>query len=370
MRINIRFLFVAFFGFFQLGLAGQDYGTSHSFDQDLSRGIDSIIGYAMEAYMIPGLSLGICKGGEILHLAGYGLKDIEAESPVEATSVFHTASISKLFTAIGLMKLVENGDFAKEARLIDIISGLKSKDEMLSQVTMESLLTHSSGIRDVRNYNWKKKRFSPHPLRDYILSKKLRFDFDPMSETKYSNLAYDVLGVVIEEVSGQSFAAFMSKSILGPYEMTHSSYDYNDIGTALRVAPHSRKLISGKVYRRKTYPYNPEHSPSSTLNSSAYDLTIWMNRFMGEDNPVLSSKTKALMFSLDENLSSYYGLGFQRYTINSTNYVGHYGGDIGFRSFLVLEPLSKTGVVLLANCDYKEEFREDIVLAILGLLDN
>ena len=338
--------------------------SAHSFN----RKVDSIVAKKMNTYHIPGLSIGIIKNDSILFSKGYGIKSINTKEIVSTNTNFHTASISKLFTAQAIMILVQENKMNLESKLVEIIPELRYKDERVRNITVKSLLNHTSGLPDVNHYNWKNNNESDTSLRDYILGVNLRLVAEPHTEYNYSNLGYNMLGYVIEVLSETSFDEFVKENILIQSQMLNSDFRYFKITDSIKTSPHSKGIISKKIYERKTYPYTREQAPSSTLNSSANDLSKWMISFL---NPVMNANPK---HSFEQMLKPsfspypYIGLGFQLNKLYNKQTIGHYGGDKGFRSYLLMIPEEKIGLVLLANCDYDEDFRQEILHPILKLM--
>ncbi len=330
--------------------------------------VDSIVAKKMNTYNIPGLSIGIVQGDSIVYSKGYGIKNINTKDSVRRNTNFHTASISKLFTAQAIMILVQENKISLDNKLIEIIPELKYKDERSKNITLKSLLNHTSGLTDVSNYNWKNKNQSDNSLRDYILGLNLKLLSEPHTEYNYSNLGYNILGYVIEKLSETNFDEFVKKNILIPSKMSNSDFRYFKIADSIKTSPHSKRMISKKVYERKIYPYTREQAPSSTLNSSAIDLSKWMISFLKSSNSLSSEKSFERMFKPSFNKYPYIGLGFQLSNLNKEKTIGHYGGDKGYRSYLIMVPEKRIGLVLLANCDYDEDFRQEILHPIVKLM--
>jgi CubicO group peptidase (beta-lactamase class C family) len=181
-------------------------------------------------------------------------------------------------------------------------------------------------------------------------------------------LGYDVLGLVIEKVAGQSFEDYVKHNILNPAGMTKSDFRYFNIADSLKTSPHSKNRITKQVYELSVYPYTREHAPSSTLNSSVSDLSGWMLSFMDKLSTEKSPFILRAMTEPSTDLNSHIGLGFQLYTIEGMPAIGHFGGDTGFRSYLVMFPREDIGVVVLINCDYNEDVRQEIVHPIVKLI--
>lgn len=330
--------------------------------------IDSIVAKKMNAYNIPGLSIGVVENDSIIYSKGYGVKSINTKDLVTKTTNFHTASISKLFTAHAIMILVQENKISLENKLIEIIPELKYKDERVKNITIKSLLNHTSGLTDVSSYNWKNNNQSENSLKDYILGLNLKLLSEPHSEYNYSNLGYNILGYVIEKLSETNFDEFVKENILIPSQMSNSDFRYFKIADSIKTSPHSKRVISKKIYERKIYPYTREQAPSSTLNSSANDLSKWMISFLKSSSSLSSEKSFERMFEPSFNQYPYIGLGFQLSNLNKEKIIGHYGGDKGYRSYLIMIPEKRIGLVLLANCDYDEDFRQEILHPIVKLM--
>ncbi|MFY0627027.1 MAG: beta-lactamase family protein [Reichenbachiella sp.] len=322
----------------------------------------------MNQYNIPGLSIGIIRNDSIIYNKGYGVRSITSNRLVTENTIFHTASISKLFTAIAIMKLIEQKAITLDVKLVEILPELNYDDKRVENITLKNLLNHTSGLPDISNYHWDNNNQSDNSLKEYVLGLDLKLDSDPSSEYHYSNLAYDVLGCLIEIVSGSSFDDFIKENILNESGMHNSDFRYFEIPDSLKTVPHSKHWFTGNIYERQTYPYTREHAPSSTLNSSSKDLSKWMISFLQSLDGELSSIDYNIMIQPSFEPNEHIGLGFQLGEIDGFKKVGHYGGDNGFRSYLLMVPEEKIGLVVLANCDYEENFRHEILHPIARLM--
>ena len=321
----------------------------------------------MAEYQIPGLSLGIVQDGEMPYVQGYGLRTINTQDSVRAQSVFHTASISKLFTAQSIMMLVEKKKLQLNTLLVDIIPEIEYKDSQARQIQLLHLLNHTSGLPDIANYHWKKQHTSDSSLRTYVSKLKVKVRSKPGEKYNYSNLGYNILAYVVEKTSGQLFEDFVKENIMAPANMANSDFRLSEISKSLRVSPHLKKgeeLIVSPVY-----PYSREHAGSSTLQASAEDLSKWMIGFLQG----LSSKPdtyQAQMIKAPNSNFPFIGLGFQLASLDNWRKIGHYGGDRGFRSYLFMVPEAKLGIVVLGNAGFHEDFRQEIGHGLARLLLN
>ena len=219
---------------------------------------------------------------------------------------------------------------------------------------------------DIENYHWDNNHQFDSSLQEYILGLDLKLESEPSTAYAYSNLGYNVLGHVIEKVTGLTFEDYLKENVLNPSGMQTSDFRYFKIADSLKTSSHGKNWVTGNVYIRDTYPYTREHAPSSTLNASAKELSKWMISFLQSKD---SADNKYLSM-LEPTFSAYphIGLGFQLSSIDSKKAVGHYGGDKGFRNYLVMVPEAKIGLVVLANCDYDEDFRQEILHPIAKLM--
>ncbi|MFK5974560.1 MAG: serine hydrolase domain-containing protein [Flavobacteriaceae bacterium] len=330
--------------------------------------VDSIVISKMNQYNIPGLAIGIVKDGKIVYTNGFGVKNINKIDPVTENSVFHVASISKLLTAQAIVQLEMNNRLRLDDKLIDLIPELNFSDESVKSITIKSLLNHTSGLPDISNYHWSNHNQAENSLKDYILELNSKLDSEPSTKYQYSNLGYDILGYVVEKVTRNSFEDFVKEQILNTSGMNASDFRYFKIPDSLKTTPHTKTWIGRNITTRETYPYTREHAPSSTLNTSSKELSNWMISFLDKLENSNPKNNYSSMLESSTGLSSTIGLGFQLYDIDAKKAVGHYGGDKGFRSFLMMIPNEHIGVVLLANCDYNEDYRQEIVYPIVRLL--
>jgi len=330
--------------------------------------VDSIVINKMNQYDIPGLAVGVVRNDSIIYTKGYGVKKVGSDNPVNDNSIFHTASISKLFTASAVMQLIDKKLISIDSKVVDVLPELNYSDERIKEITIKHLLNHTLGLPDIDNYHWKSNHQHKNSLQDYILGLNLNVTSEPTDEYRYSNLGYDILGYVIEKVSGVTFEKYVKDHILNPSGMDDSDFRYFKIPDSLKVSPHSKRWISQKIYSRKIYPYTREHAPSSTLNASAKDLSKWMVFFLEKLNDEGPANIYSIMLEPSFGARRNIGLGFQLYDFEEKKAVGHFGGDKGFRSFLMMIPDENIGLVVLGNCDYEEDYRQEIIMPIAKIM--
>lgn len=380
----------------------------------LDRVCENFIKNTMDFYDVPGIAVGVCavgveqkdaEGTPYFFTGAGGYRNYETKDPVHADTVFHCTSVSKLFTAMGIMKLVEDDKLRLSDRLAGVLPFLSIADERWKNITIESMLTHTSGMTDVSDYRWEEHRIDNSALKEYALSdevscKKLMWDPAVMETDtsdgrigrfRYSSLAYDLLGLVIAEVSGTSFEDFMEREIFRPLGMDDTTFftfgriselneevpeckrDCEDILKAIDEAGLAMPHYKGRdrvIHLEKAYPYTRQHAPSSTLTSTTGDLLKWaaalMKRAPLHEDPEESQSAplheKTVQDMWESRVSvpdtgEKMGLGWfmrkQEVSIDGETYeytlVGHEGSDDGFRTSFWMCPELGIATALLCN---------------------
>ena len=331
--------------------------------------IDSIVNNTLTDNDIPGISLGMVRDGHIYYFKGYGSKNIETGEPIDSFTNFLTCSISKLFTATAIMQLVEQGKINISDKLTKYIPEFSLKGEDYKYITIRQMLTHTSGLPNIGN-----KHFI-HPENDSLalstfahkLSKK-KLSFKPgvqLNAKTYSNTAYDILGLVIERVTHQTYSQYVTNHVLLPAHMDSSSFYYQQINTYRRSSPHKKNWLTRHIRVSNYYPDIPQDKPCGNLNSNAYDLCQWMIQNLAiynkpsQQNGLLKPATLANMWTKQETIPGYntsIGLGW--WIVESKKlgpYVFHVGNDPGYSATLIIVPKNNFGLVLLCNAEYPKE---------------
>lgn len=192
---------------------------------------DKTIEQFMNKWDIKGASLALMKDNRLIYCKGYGFANVEEEIPTDVKHVFRVASISKLITAIGIMKLVEEGKlhlndkvFGEQAILNDSCF-LNIKDPRSKNITVEQLLRHQGGYTlaygdpmfcplDIARKMNVEPPVDLNTMIRFVLSRRL--GFTPGEGTRYSNIGYGILSKVIEKVSGKGYEEYIRKHILKP----------------------------------------------------------------------------------------------------------------------------------------------------------
>ena len=290
---------------------------------------------------------------QIVATKAYGVKNLDTNEPITPASIFHMASVSKPFSATAIMQLVEKGKMQLNDPLIKYLPYFKLDDPRYKEITIKQMLMHTSGIPDVRDYEWDKPQFDDGAAERYVRSLVTeKMIASPGEKVQYSNMAFDILADVIAKVSGMSFENYIKENILIPLEMKESDFLRERIKSDLRTTAH---VFNFNAQVSQVYPYNRRHAPSSCLNANVVEMCNWiianMNDGVFKENRILDSSSYTLLLEpqaqIDE--TQFVGLSWfiNQYRGNKT--IAHAGGDLGYRSYLIMLPKKSLGVIAASN---------------------
>lgn len=300
-----------------------------------------------------GVSVGVVKDQQLVWKAGFGFADTKLRQPMTSATKFRIASHSKVFNAIAIMQLREQGKLKLEDPVSKYLPWFKYKPvgEDDGEITIEHLITHSSGLPREASDHWTSYEF---PTREQLkaLMKDRQATFPPSTRLKYSNLAVSVAGLVVEEVSGMPWATYVQKNIFDPLEMTATSVDQNVPGLA---TPYGRRLPDGSIEQFRFVDARGMGSATG-LTSTVEDLAKLVSAQFRSGprggKQILSSASMREMFRIrmiEQNWTSGYGLGFGLSRYKDQTWIGHNGGYPGYLTRTVFQLNDKVGVIVLSN---------------------
>ena len=310
---------------------------------------------------LPGISLAVVKDQEVIWKTALGYSNPDEEQAADTSTIYSICSISKLFTAVAVMQLFEEGKLRLDDEVADILPWfeLEQNFEYSGPITVRSLLTHSSGIpRESNQPYWTGPDF-PFPEREPIIEGlKEQSTLYPASHFfQYSNLALTLLGEIVAEVSGQDFHSYINENILSPLNMfqTHTSMLQDKYGEQLAIGYSS---IHRDGNRAKVKPFEARGIDAAAgFASTVTDLAkfaSWQFRLLEtKETEILSYAALHDMHRvhwLDPDWNTSWGLGFHvsRGSDGKTR-VGHGGSCPGYRSQLFLYPADKMAYVVMIN---------------------
>lgn len=320
---------------------------------------------------VPGLTVAVVHGDQMVYARAFGVKSIETGEPMTTRSLFHQASVTKPFVATAVMQLVELGRIDLDQPVVTYLPYFKLADPRYRDITVRQMLTHSSGMPDVEDYEWEKAVADDGALERYVRSiTDQQLIAAPGEKYKYSNMAYEVLGDVIAKVSGLSFEDYVKKHILVPLKMTDTTLLKSEANARLLTTPHI--VESGQVKISPVYPYNRMHAPSSTLISNVIDMSRWtmanLKRGRFEQHRILKDATYDTMWTAAGEGKFKVGISWFLGRHGEYKTVSHSGGDTGYRTYLLMMPELGLGIVMASNFDRAPitEIMQTVLHAALG----
>jgi len=306
--------------------------------------IEDFIDSAMPASAAPGVAYAVVRDGEIASAGARGVVTLGSDIPVTPDTPFVIGSISKSFAALSVMQLVEAGELDLSAELSRYLDEFAGKPA--GAITIRQLLSHTSGYSTSQGN-------ARHPdvtgekdelARGVDQLAEVAPAYGPNEKWEYSNANYEILGRVIEVVSGQEYQTYVARHILEPVGMDHSFVAdgevHQDMATG-HVPWFGTKLpLTGGMTDRAT-------APQGGVIASASDLALYLNMMLNGQDDVLSAKGKALMLRPASEVSPHYGFGW--YVDSDSGVAWHAGISPGVETLATLIPAENKAVIVLVN---------------------
>jgi CubicO group peptidase (beta-lactamase class C family) len=304
------------------------------------------------------ISAGVVIGNDVIWVNGFGWADIEKQIPADAETIYRTGSISKSFTAVLMMQMVEKGYFKLDdpvEKYFPEIRDLADKPEDAGLITFRHLASHTSGL--IREPKLKGAASGPiSQWEDKILASipKTSYQSLPGEKYSYSNIGFGMLGLAVSRAVGKPFMDLIKENIFDPLGMTSSFFILTD--------EHISNLSMGYVQRRdgKVDAEFPamEHAgrgykvPNGGIYSTVGDLSKFVAAMTGASSEKIFSEEarKEILKRQTPEGGSGYGLGFFRQKDEDGFIsIGHGGSVAGYNASMVFDPESKIGVVVFRN---------------------
>jgi CubicO group peptidase (beta-lactamase class C family) len=302
---------------------------------------------------LPGVVVGVIADQEIVWAKGFGFADIAAKRAMTPTTKFRMASHSKLFTATAIMQLREQGKLQLDDPVSKYLPWFQVKRASPDDppITIEELLTHSSGLPREAGDHWTTHDFpTAEQLKALVAQRQAAFA--PEVRWKYSNLAYSIAGMVVETISGTSWADYVQRNIYGPLGMTASSVDQDATGMAVG---YGRRMPDGS---RDVVPFVDARGMAaatgitSTVDDMAKFVSAQFRKGPRGGRQILSTASLREMHRvrmLENDWTRGQGIGFSVMRRGGKLYVGHGGGYPGYTTQTLIQLDSKVGVIVLTN---------------------
>ncbi|MCX6318265.1 MAG: serine hydrolase [Bacteroidetes bacterium] len=336
-------------------------------DKPIIKQIDELI-TARLGRIAPGCVIQITRKGQVFYHKAFGMANLELQVPASPDMVFRIGSITKQFTAVAILQLMEQQKLALTDPVQRFIPDFPDKGHTL---TIEHLLTQTSGIPDYLNLEFN----LPNPFRIDIPAKQIvdsikiqALGFVPGSKFEYSNSNYFLLGYIIERISGMSYPDYLKEHLLDPIGLTHTYYDAPATLIPNRASGYEKADTS---YRNADFISMAAFYSSGALLSTTADLLAWNNALY--NGSVLSKTTLAKAqqpYRLADGTFSEYGYGWFIRKIEGSPSIEHGGSIFGFRAQEIYLPNEQLYITGLFNCRQgntdEQQLCYDLVRLMLG----
>ena len=306
--------------------------------------VDETVAREMNKLRIPGLALEITQNGKEAKTAAYGFANLEWKTPVTTDTVFEIGSVTKQFTAACILLLVEQGKISLDD---PIRLYLPNTPANWHGITIRHLLTHTSGIKNYTALDG--FELSRHLTQAQFIAQigAVPMVFSPGEKFSYCNSGYNLLGYIVENVSGQKYWHFLAQNILSPLAMTATTNREPSRILKLRAAGYDLNPTNGFVNRDVNYT---DLFSAGEIVSTVGDLMKWNAALDGEN--LLKNSSKSQMWTsakLNDGRPIGYGFGWFLETWNGHKIIGHPGSTSGFAAANLRFPDDGLTVVVLCN---------------------
>lgn len=309
---------------------------------------DGVVPDALSDNNVPGAAVSVVSGGQTVFAQGYGLSDVEHQTPFSATdSLVRIASITKLFTWTAVMQQVQAGRLDLDTDVNQYLTTFK----IPTPVTLRMLMSHTAGFEDKVIGTAARSAADVAPLGDFLAANVPEQIYPPGQVSAYSNYGAALAGYLVSVVSGEPYDAYVQHHLLDPLGMRHTTatepvppglaggqaHSYNSDSTPPRLVPFEFDRLT----------------PDGSISASAADMARFMTAHLDETGAgILSPATMAQMherdFAADPRLGGY-AHGFQDRVINGHRVLMHDGSWEGFLSALITMPDCDLGFFITTN---------------------
>jgi CubicO group peptidase (beta-lactamase class C family) len=326
---------------------------------------------------LPGAAVGVVVGDELAWSFGHGFADVEAERPSTPDGLYRIASITKTFTATAIMQLRDEGKLALDDPAVSHLPELADIDDPFAPVetiTLRRLLSHESGLMsDPPGTEWASRTYETNVKANLAASHAIRGLVPPSSQTKYSNLAFQLLGEVVTRASGTPYGDYVMTNILEPLGMSSTAFEPPPPELAGRcVTGYAPRVLNDRL--TPAVSAGPPHSPVAEggLWSCVDDLARWVSAQFRTDGErggdrVLSGASLREMHRprylaasslremrrprhiYSETWTEAFCIGWYARRRGEETWIGHSGGLPGFITNVCFHREDRVGVIVLLN---------------------
>jgi len=282
----------------------------------------------MEKEKMPGVAIAISQNGQVIYERGFGVIDIETKEPVTPETIFGTASITKSFIALAIMKLAEEGKLQVDDAVKMHLPKLNLEYYYnINDIKIHHLLSHTTGIETIKR-DEALASFDEHL--DYLSGIELETLGRPGRYFCYNNDMFLLLGAIVEKVTGENYQDYIQKEIFRPMNMTRTTFNLEELAQFSNVT--TPYIIEDSKPTSCSWPILGNYAVGGGIRSTVMDLLKYGNLYIDKENTFTRKMTKAVHKT---NGTSSYGYGFQttpNYNLKGLTLVEHGGSQPGVSS--------------------------------------
>lgn len=347
-------------GFFAVYLLGNKSYNMNNINRFLKDQVDH--------HQTPSIQYAFFDTGKVIYELHYGFKNLKSKEPVEASTHFHLFSITKTFTALAVLQLVEAGKIVLNKPASAYLPGFPYPNT----ITVEQLLSHTAGIPNPLPLKWihlaeEHPGFKRDPFFAEVFKAHPKLDFEPGTKFKYSNLGYVLLGQLVEAVSGQPFEDYVKEHIVEQGGIDPSGLSFHLNPSSHAVGYHKWWSLSNALFgflidkakfmggrEGKWKPFNLFYNNGTAyggLFGSASGLIQYAQNLLKPNSVLLNDQYKEILFTERAVRNKPTGMSLSWFTGNlkGNKYFAHAGGGGGYYCELRVYPELGVGSVLLYN---------------------
>ncbi|MEO7082963.1 MAG: serine hydrolase [Gemmatimonadaceae bacterium] len=340
---------------------------------EVGRMLSTLVEHERMQKGIPAISVALVDGRHILWAHGFGWADSAAHAPATASTVYRVGSVSKLFTDVGIMRLVEKGVLDLDAPVQRYLPDFHPRNPFGGEITIRELTSHRAGLTrepPVGNYF---DDTAPSLAATVASLNNTTLVYKPGTHTKYSNAGIAVLGEILERTQKQSFYPYLENAVLQPMGLEHSAFRPLPAVTA-KLAKASMWTLDGRRFDAPTFQLGM--GPCGSMYTTVLDLGRFLQiLFAGGTSPdgkrILTRATLDSMWTpqfAPASAKTGYGIGFALGQLDGHRTIGHDGAIYGFATALLALPDDSLGVVVTATLDGVNAVTDHIAQVALRLL--
>lgn len=309
---------------------------------------------------IPGAAIAVIKDSSILFMKGFGVKTLNTTDSVDENTVFRIGSVSKCFAAVLTSMLVHDGTLHWNDPVVQYLPDFRLKTpEQTQSLTIRNVLSHTTGLP----YHTYTTLIEEGTDLKTMISRLAEVNGGPVGKVySYQNVAYSLIGEVIQSATGKSYTDLLEERVFGPLHMRNASASFDAI-------IHNQNIAHPYLFRRKAWREIPISDtyyntvPAGGVNASIADMASWMKALLGlrpdiigreslNDifTPVITASVKNRSYrQIDHIEGTYYGLGWRILHYPNDTLFYHGGYVNGYRSEVAIYPKDRIGICILSN---------------------